>query len=95
VSSLFTIWKFPLPTDTDDFTIALPWRIHLSLQVQNDVPCLWGAVTSNEKDPRPVRFIWVGTGQPIPDVVKAYYQSFRGTVQLANGLVLHLFEVVP
>jgi hypothetical protein len=94
---MFTIWKFPLPVDTDDFTVDMPASIDLSLQVQGRVPCLWAAVMSHPegRKPSPVRFVWVATGHPIPDAVKNIPQSFVGTVQLPNGLVLHLFRVWP
>jgi hypothetical protein len=91
----FTIWKFPLPTDTDEFTIDMGGGFTLSLQVQDDVPCLWSTVLPDNDPPYPVQFVWVGTGQPIPDKIKSQSQSYTGTVQLANGLVLHLFRVWP
>lgn len=90
----FTIWKFPLPTDTDEFTVEKGGGVTLALQLQNDVPCLWSTVLPGT-EPYPVQFVWVGTGQPIPEKIKSHHQSYTGTVQLANGLVLHLFRVWP
>ena len=99
MSEGWKIWKFPLPVDTDRFEIAMPAAVHLSLQVQNDVPCLWAAVmpgTAEAGDRQPRQFLWVRTGQRIPDDVGAFQQSFVGTVQLHGGaLVLHLFWLIP
>lgn len=91
--SPFTIWKFPLPTDTDEFTVNMGGGVILTLQLQDDVPCLWSTVLPEHV--YPVSFVWVGTGQPIPDKIKSHSQSYTGTVQLANGLVLHLFRIWP
>lgn len=93
----WTIWKFALPVDTDDFTVPLPAAVTLTVQLQRGIPVLWAAVmpaTAEEGKRKPARFRWVGTGQPIPEVIKSLPQSFVGTVQLHGGdLVLHLFRV--
>lgn len=91
---MFTIWKFPLPTDTDEFTIDMPSGRDLTIQVQDGVPCLWAWVIP-DTELRPAPFVWVGTGQSIPGAIKSIPQSYTGTVQLPNGLVLHLFRVWP
>lgn len=95
----WTIWKFPLPIDTDRFEIAMPAAVHLSLQVQDEIPCLWAAVlpeTAEAGKREPRRFVWVRTGHRIPDDVLNIPRSFVGTVQLHRGaLVLHLFWLIP
>lgn len=98
MATLFTIWKFPLPLDADDFTIDMPSYIPLSLDVQHGVPCLWGSVITDPEgnDPYPHRFVWVGTGKIIPEAVRSIGIDFVGTVLLHGGdLVLHLFKVSP
>lgn len=96
--SAWTIWKFPLPTDTAEFELAMPAAVALTVQVQYGVPVLWAVVlpetaSGGERNPR--RFVWVGTGQPMPELDGAYANAYRGTVQLMGGdLVLHLFEMI-
>ena len=90
------VWKFELPTDTDDFIVPMPSGVNLSVQMQNGVPVLWAAVlpqTFEENGRRGHRFMWVGTGQPVPDAIKQFQQSYVGTVQLSTGIVLHLFRL--
>lgn len=94
-----TIHKYPLPLDADDFTIDMPGHVRLSLDVQRGIPCIWAAVPVDPEanKPYPHRFVWVGTGQTIPESVKSYGPTdFVGTVLLRDGeLVLHLFRVWP
>lgn len=89
----WTVWKFPLPIDRDDFEIAMPSSVTMTLQDQNGVPCLWCSVMP-DGDSYPHRFVWVGTGKKIPDSVRCIGVDYVGTVQLFDGsLVLHLFRV--
>jgi hypothetical protein len=83
------IWKFPLPIDTDRFTIDMPgYMKSLAVQLQEGSPCLWAAVIVNEPV-APVELCWVGTGHNLPDDVRDYI----GTVQLpGTALVLHLWD---
>jgi len=95
-NSAWRIWKFELPTDTDDFVVPMPSGFDLTVQMQNGIPVLWAVVipeTFQENGGRGYRFVWVGTGQPIPDAIKQFSQSYVGTVQLPSGIVLHLFRI--
>lgn len=97
--SAWTIWKFPLPLDTDRFELRMPAAVPLSVQLQNGDPVMWAAVlpeTADGGDRNLRTFVWVGTGHPLPDDVRIIDRDYRGTVQLHGGsLVLHLFEVFP
>ncbi len=82
------IFKYPLQT-MDDQLIKMPaGAVVLTIQVQQDVPCIWAEV-----DPvAPIikrRFLTVGTGHPMPDVDSAHYV---GTYQIQGGaLVFHVY----
>lgn len=84
------IWKFEVPIG-DRFEITMPRLARiLTLDVQNDAPCLWALVVpTNAKAPR--RFLGVGTGHPITfDLGGAGY---IGTAVLMGGsFVYHVFE---
>lgn len=95
--SVFRIWKFPLPTDTSVIEVAMPAGFPLSLQLQDGVPCLWAVVlpeTAEAGERLPQRFVWVMTGQPVPDEIGVFANAFIGTVQLPSGIVLHLFHLL-
>lgn len=60
----------------------------ISLQIQNDMPCIWVEVdTSKRQSPRP--FFLYGTGQPIGDISQIHIGSFQ---LLGGKLVYHLYE---
>lgn len=60
----------------------------LSLQVQADVPCIW-ALVEPDMEHQTRKFLVVGTGHE----VDPGSSKFIGTVQMANGLVWHIFEI--
>lgn len=86
-----TIWKFELEVKDKQF-ITLPQGAELlSVQVQNETPCLWALVNpNNEIEERCLEVF--GTGHRI------YYdmgvaRNYIGTFQMIKGdLVCHLFE---
>lgn len=83
-----TIWKFPLRI-TDEQTLNLPASAELlSVQVQDDAPCLWVRL-----DPAaavlPRRIVIHGTGHSVPPSTGRHL----GTCQFRGGaLVFHVFE---
>lgn len=83
-----TIYKYQLKT-TEQQTITTPVGSEiLSLQIQNDNPCLWVKVdTNNEVGDR--TFATFGTGYPLPDNP----MEFVGTYQTGE-FVFHVFEMV-
>jgi hypothetical protein len=85
-----TIWKYLLKM-TEFQTIDMPMDAKiLSVQVQNEHPCVW-AMVEPEQPKRPRNFVIQGTGLPIE--IDAHL-DFIGTFQLHGGsLVFHLFEV--
>jgi hypothetical protein len=84
-----TIYKFPLKVD-DLVTVSMPKGAKiLSLQVQNDIPCLWALVDEDMEWRENRVFRIFGTGH----VFAASPGTFLGTVQLMEGaLVFHVFE---
>ena len=86
-----TIWKFELET-TDKQTLKMPVGAKiLTVQTQNEKPCLWALVDPNaEKEDR---FIEVfGTGHPI-GCDMGVDRKYISTYQLRGGsLVFHVFE---
>jgi len=85
------IYKFELKVlDVIEVTIPIGAKI-LSLQVQNNIPCLWALVDEGVRSE--VRtFKTFGTGQYIFDK-EISCKKYIGTYQLQKGLVFHLFEV--
>lgn len=83
-----TIYKFPLKVD-DLVTVSMPkGATILSLQVQNDIPCIWALVDEGTEWENRVFRIF-GTGH----FFAASPGTFLGTVQLMEGaLVFHVFE---
>lgn len=88
-----TIWKFELET-TDRQKIKMPKGARIiTVQTQNEAPCLWAVVNCNyEMEDRIIEI--VGTGHNInstPDSDLIYL----GTYQLRKGsLVFYVFERV-
>ena len=81
-----TIWKFQLKLE-DKQTIEIPTYAEiLSVDIQNDIICLWAKVNPHMK--REIKGIAiVGTGNPLPEGLK----KFIGTVQ-QPPFVWHVFE---
>lgn len=85
-----TIWKYVVPEGRDYFSMLLPKEAKiLTLQMQNDVLCLWALVDQiNETERRNFRMF--GTGHPF-DMREGF--TYIGTFQLLDGkLVFHMFE---
>lgn len=81
-----SIWKFPLKI-VDEQVLHLPIGAKaLSVQVQNDIPCLWANVdTAAVKEERVVQIF--GTGHDTTDA-----GDYISTFQLNGGaLVFHAF----
>lgn len=84
-----TIWKFVLSID-DEFTIDLPiGSKSLTVQMQNNRPCLWVLVPDTNVDKIPRKFVVLGTGNPIEHDLKRL--NYIGTFQ-SGEYVWHLFE---
>lgn len=86
-----TIWKFPVLV-TDAQVVIMPRGAQfLTLQVQNEEPCLWAMV--DPELPKEKRYLLtIGTGSNFPPVIDKYV----GTYQLDGGaLVFHVFESGP
>ena len=85
-----TIWKYQLEID-DVVTLHMPLGARiLSLQTQDNIPCLWAMVNpTNAKERR--HFVIVGTGHELPN--NAVDGTYIGTTQTHDGrLVWHVFE---
>lgn len=85
------IWKYELQT-TGSQAIEMPIGAEiLTVQTQNDIPCLWALV--HPKESKEMRFIDVyGTGHNVPFGMQEI-KKYIGTYQLHGGtLVFHVFE---
>jgi len=84
-----TIWKFPFAVE-GEVVLRMPKGARaLSVQTQNEVPCVWALVESTAAvEPR--RFRIFGTGQRIEGQSLVFVGTFQ---QLSGTLVFHLFEV--
>lgn len=89
-----TIWKYPLRVkETETFLMPRGAEI-LTIQVQNETPCIWALVDPNETYQDERKFEIHGTGNPIllNDSTK---RKYIGSFQLMEGqLVFHLFELI-
>ena len=86
-----TIWKFELEVTEKQF-IRMPKEAELlSVQTQNETPCLWALVNpNNEKEER--CFEVFGTGHDM-HCDMGIDRKYIGTFQMQKGgLVFHLFE---
>lgn len=92
-----SIWKFPLKV-TDYQKISLPKGAEiLSVQSQNQFPCIWAIVDSAvDAETEEREFEVFGTGHPYYNNVHfGQEHKFIGTFQLNGGaFVGHLFELV-
>ena len=86
-----TIWKFELKT-TDTQKLEMPVGAEiLTVQAQNERPCLWALVDPTEKKETRLFDIF-GTGHPI-HCDMSIGRRYIGTYQLNGGsLVFHVFE---
>ena len=84
------IWKFPIST-TDIQSVDMPKGAEiLTVQNQNDTPCIWALVDSENETVKRT-FEIHGTGNPIDH---DYNLKYIGTYQQLDGrLVWHLFEL--
>jgi len=85
------IWKFELET-TDHQILKMPLGAEiLTVQMQNDTPCLWALVEPSQEKER--RFIEIfGTGHPL-GYDMGVDRKYISTYQLHGGsLVFHVFE---
>lgn len=83
------ISKYDLPTEPEEFDIQLPSRYNAfcSMQLRDGLPVVWFQVGDEESAHiRPFKFKTVFTGQKY--IGRQW--RFLGTVQLYNGLVMHL-----
>jgi len=83
------IWKYELMVDSK-IKLEIPkGGVVLSVQSQNNKPCIWVLVdTEAKKEAR--WFETFGTGHPIPEGVS---RDYKGTYQINEGtLVFHVFE---
>lgn len=84
------IWKYPLTVMNEQTLILPPGAQLLTVQVQDERPCLWALV--DERAPsRQMRHLAIyGTGHPLPENPGTYI----GTFQLRGGaFVGHVFEL--
>lgn len=85
-----TIWKYAFNLTGDTWDLAFPagYRI-LTIQVQNEKPCLWVLVDAAQRQMVRAKLQCFGTGTEAPVAPEC---PFVGTVQMYNGsLVLHFF----
>ena len=83
------IYKYPLEWKAEQ-TIELPLLVALTVQMQNNIPCLWAVI--NEEAPAVKMTVYmVGTGQDMNFVEKN--PSYLNTVQY-GGYVWHFFLAV-
>ena len=88
------IWKYPL-VEGDEQIIEMPLDAKiLTVQVQNDIPCLWVAVIqTNVMVQRRIRI--VGTGHTLMPYysAKLTINGYIGTIQTHGGLLVwHVFD---
>lgn len=85
------IWKYSL-IDVGNNTFEIPSGAKiLTCQLQREVPTIWALVNPDaEKEER--HFEVVGTGHDISKGIGGF--SYINTVQLTNGIVLHIFEII-
>jgi hypothetical protein len=87
VSAIRRVHKFPLPAG-DWVSVTMPEGAEpLSVQVQDDVPCLWALVTVGAP-PVVHHFRIVGTGQDLGSNVGRHIDTFQ---MLGGALVFHVF----
>lgn len=86
------IFKYTLET-TDQQILKLPKGAKiLSLQTQNNIPCIWAMIDTHAIETEEQHIInTYGTGHQLP--LDMSNQVFLGTYQLMNGaLTFHVFK---
>ena len=83
---LLSVWKYPLEV-TYEQTITVPEGAQfLTVQIQNEVPCLWALVNPNTPT-KPCNLLIIGTGHNVEAV-----GLYLGTFQLDHGTFIgHVF----
>lgn len=87
-----TIWKYPLTVPWVQY-ISMPKDAEiLTIQVQDNIPCLWALVDPDEK--KQTRAIEIfGTGHSIDADRLPGNRKYISTFQIMeNGMVFHVFE---
>lgn len=90
--SALTIWKYDVHPGPFELQLPRGARV-LDVQMQGNKPVMW--VLLDKDDPKVERaFFTLGTGHTIEG---ARYDDLRhrGTFQMPDGLVFHLFERRP
>jgi hypothetical protein len=83
-----TIYKYTLAINGDDLIQLPKHSTILSLQVQNNKPCIWVLIDPNEAM-EDIHFVTYGTGHEI----RPGLGDFVGTYQLNDGeFVFHVFK---
>ena len=86
-----TIYKYILK-ETDYQSLELPKGYEiLTIQLQNEVPCLWALINPNSIEKEVINIEMVGTGHYITYNTLSD-RKYISTIQFKNGLVFHLFE---
>ncbi len=87
------IWKYKLKHEERQ-NIIMPRNSQiLSVQAQDDQPCLWVLVSPNQVDTECRNIEIYRTGQTILYSDEGVKREFLGTFQLYDGsLVFHVFE---
>lgn len=90
-----SIWKFKLDT-SDIIIVEMPIGAEiLTVQEQNDKPCLWALVNIDEVEKEKRTFCVYGTGHIISSNSSNDMKKYIGTYQLMGGcLVFHVFELI-
>lgn len=78
------IWKFPLTSEETE--IEAPIEQFLTVQIQNDVPCIW-AIVNPDRIPRKFKVMVLGTGWEYQKIDPSKY---IGTFQ-SEGHAWHCF----
>lgn len=86
-----TVYKYQLKTTGEQF-VDLPKNAEiLSIQTQNNIPCIWVKVDTSEVLHNRRGFITIGTGEPLPENPIKYI----GTYHLSSGqFIFHVFEIL-
>lgn len=96
------IYKYPLDRNSSEvaahedkktvvvFNISIPrWSEILTIQMQNETPCIWALVDQESPEKREAQIEVYGTGWDIPEPRGLRY---IGTFQVHGMLVFHAFE---
>jgi hypothetical protein len=91
MSDMKKVFKYPVDIE-DEVSVLMPKDAKiLTVQVQNDKPCIWAAVDPTETYSEFRKFRIAGTGHSIEDGAD---DNYIGTIQMYGGkLVLHVFEI--